>query len=416
MVAMKHGRRTGHRNCPAGCTWLACATERTRRRAGSWSFARVFPFIVVMALSSAPAQGRTWVASPDGKTGDGRLTTILPVYADGDSIRCLPGEHLWDQGEAPLERSVTIYGEAMESVTLSGEWFSFINCDSLVVKELSLRRFGIKGGGIARVRLVSFSEVKISESRSFSVTIGERATFSYCVVQDNTSSAEGVSTGIEFASMEQVFIRNCVFSGNQSAVGSPDDECACGATSLSIDRDTNATVTGCVFVGNRSNSGCAMYQYAGAGDLLFAHNVVVGNTDQTAAVVVNGSGESQIIRNNIFANNLGYGLWCGDQSSSIFRVYCNAFWQNQGFGYFGSRDQNNWYGLISARGLEGDTDFYSRVVDPLFCPGDSYGLTKESPLLVPIAPCTAVPGTGRNCIVDPVIRESWGSLKSRFGK
>jgi hypothetical protein len=124
--------------------------------------------------------GRTWIASPDGKTGDGLLSEILLAYAAGDSIRCLPGEHLWDQGGVPLIRNATIYGDAKESVILSGEWFSFINCDSLVVRDLSLRGFGIKGGGISRVRFVNFSDVEISESQSFTVTIGERAEFARC--------------------------------------------------------------------------------------------------------------------------------------------------------------------------------------------------------------------------------------------
>lgn len=414
----RHGDTAGanpRRDAPKGQLGLL-TRPRLRSRVCRSILSRLTSLLVVLGLAHAPALGRTWVASPDGTTGDGSLVDILPIYADGDSIRCLSGEHQWDQGEAPLERSVTIYGDAKESVTLSGEWFSFINCDSLVVKELALRRFGTKGGGISRVRSVSFKDVEIAESRRFSVSIGDRATFSDCVIRDNTSTAEGVSTGIAFANMEQVSVQDCVFSGNQSAVGSPDDECACGGVSLAIHRSTNTTVTRCIFVGNRGNSGCAMYQHPEAGDLLFEHNVIVGNTDQTAAVVVNGSGASQIIRNNIFADNVGYGLWCGEWTIYTFRVYCNAFWQNQGFGYPGSQDQNNWYGLITARGLEGDTDFYSRVVDPLFCPGDSYGLSEESPLLTPMEPCTVVPGTGNDCIVDPVIRESWGGLKSRFGK
>ncbi len=383
---------------------------------GWWPFmGRLCMGLVILGISSAPGLGRTWIASPYGKTGDGLLSDIFLKYVAGDSIRCLPGEHSWDQGSGARNRSVTIYGDGRDVVTLSGEWFSFRDCDSLIVSSLAFRGFQIQGGGVTRVRSVRFRDVAITESRNFSVTIGETATFTGCVVRDNVSLMKGGGTGLTFANVDQVYVRDCVFSGNESAIGSPDDECACGETSLTIGRRTNAIVSGCVFVDNRSNSGCAMYQLPESGNLLFEHNVVVRNTDQTAAVVVNGSGESQVIRNNIFADNVGYGLWCGEYTLATFRVYCNAFWQNQGFGYLGSQDQNNWYGLITARGLESDRDFYSRVVDPKFCPGDSYALSDESPLLLPLEPCTAIPGTGRDCIVDPVLQSSWGSLKTRFG-
>ena len=384
-----------------------------RLAAWSWFGDALVKAVVFLGLACAPALGRTWVASPDGSSGDGLLAEIIPVYADGDSIECLPGEHVWDQQDAPLERSVTIFGVSSGEVRVTGEWFAFRDCDFLVVEDLALVRI-VSGGGTHGVKRVTIRGVELAETPvRLAITFGEIGILDGCTIRDNVADVLG---GIAFGRMDWVEVTDCVFLRNQSEVGSPYDECACGGGALLIDSGTNAVIRGCAFVGNTGNAGCAMYQGVETGDLLFEENVVVGNIDQTAAVVVNGSGESQIIRNNIFADNVGFGLWCGEWTRDFFRVYCNVFWQNRGFGGDGARDQNNWYGLFSARGFEGNSDFYSRVVDPQFCPEDSYGLAKESPLWLLTEPCTAVPGTGKGCGVDPVVRMSWGQMKSLFGR
>ena len=40
--------------------------------------------------------GRTWIASPDGSSGDGLLADILDQAAEADSVRLLGGLHTWE--------------------------------------------------------------------------------------------------------------------------------------------------------------------------------------------------------------------------------------------------------------------------------------------------------------------------------
>ncbi|MCA9728996.1 MAG: hypothetical protein KC729_14990, partial [Candidatus Eisenbacteria bacterium] len=112
----------------------------------------------------------------------------------------------------------------------------------------------------------------------------------------------------------------------------------------------------------------------------------------------------------------GYGLWCGNWTPHIFRVYCNVFWQNDGLGV-GGFEQDNWFGPRSARGMEGFSDFYSVLSDPEFCDDESYGVTPGSPIRMLTEPCMEVPGTGRACDgAPPVKNRSWGEVKRHFGR
>lgn len=370
--------------------------------------------VVISGLAIAPVRARTWTASADGTSGDGSITEILVQYSEGDSIVILPGVHEWIQ-EGGLRRSATIIGSGSDEVVLLPNQVAFLDCDYLVIEGVSIR--GSKDiHGSQGVDSVVFRGVEFSENQAgIHITQGRYASLTSCVIKDNVVASLAYGAAGLNVVMDRLEVIDCLFSGNVSYIGRPLDEIPGGAALL-IDNPTAAVIRGCVFVGNKSNAGCAVYQETVAGNILFEHNVVVGNEDYSGAVVLNGYGDEQIVRNNIFANNIGFGLWCGDWTPRTFRVYCNVFWQNQGWGGFGAREQNNWYGLLSARGMEGLNDFYSVLEDPKFCQDGSYGLNAESPLWIPSEPCTAVPGTGRDCIVDPVIERSWGGLKQMFEK
>ena len=207
-------------------------------------------------------------------------------------------------------------------------------------------------------------------------------------------------------------VSDCLFRDNRSSAGAPGDVTASGGGAVRVGNDASVTIRGCVFDGNTALSGAAVHSKALR--LIFEDNTVVRNVCESGAVVVRSDGESAVIRKNIFANNQSFGLFVGSASSAIPRVYCNAFWQNQGFNDSESREGGQWRAPI-ASGYDGADDYHSILIDPRLCEDDSLRVALDSPLASLGPPCGPVGGAlGIGCVLSPTRKMSWGQIRSAF--
>lgn len=383
--------------------------NRTARLTSPWVLGAL---ILLTATIARDAAARTWVASPDGTSGDGTVAVVLPQLEYADSLRLLPGDHDWPILVVPP--SMTLIGD--EGSVVTGEGVQFQDTDFVRIKSVVFARLvhGLALGGLTKATL----EDCVYRDCPAAVQVILVDTCEVTRTRFEENQAQSVSTpGGLLVGSGVLRIEQCTFANNRSRLGAPWDEDGIGGGALMVDLDTYATIRGCVFEHNEAGSGSAVHSMAR--EMLFEENTVVGNRDESGAVVIHVTSHEPhrtVIRQNVFADNAAFGLWVGDTVLGIPRVYCNAFWQNNtiGIGDFSERENRQWRAPV-AHGYEGETDYHSTHADPMFC--DSLVVHKESDLADQEHPCEPIGGArGFGCVVNPTRSVSWGELKDLLGR
>ena len=381
----------------------------TLGRLGWWLCAEL---MLILVAGGPSVCARTWVASPDGTTGDGAVATILPQMAHGDSLRLLSGEHEWPY--IAIRTGMVLLGDPGGSVV--GEGVVFREAPMLTIKGVEFRQLE-KGLQIISTPQVSLDRCAYIEcGYQLWVVLAERTQVHRSAFVGNTTTSDTDPAAL-LVSHGDVEIELCTFEGNRSQAGSRWDELESGGGAIRVELETNAVIRECVFLDNVAVSGSAVHSRAMG--FVFEDNTVVGNDCEAGAVVAHPSSEDPdgtLIRQNIFADNGAFGLWIGDNFPGVPRVYCNAFWQNNSImlGDFFAREDSQWR-AVAAHGYEGETDYHSTLADPMFC--DSLVVHKESELARQDHPCTPIGGArGVGCVVDPTRSTSWGQLKDLLGR
>lgn len=366
---------------------------------------------LLAGTTTRDAAARTWVASPDGSSGDGTVIEILPQMQDADSLRLLTGEHEWLFPHFAV--AMTLLGDDGARVVGEGVYFQNVSFVEIVGVEF----YGLGGMSLWTTEYITLRDCVYRSSMDHMTVSSPRTTILDSFVIDNANDSEHHRPAGMVIPNGDVRIERCVFAKNRCRAGRRWDELETGGGGLMIDSNAgNVVVRECVFEDNEAVSGSAMH--CKAMNLIFEQNTIVGNRCESGAVVAYARqrDSSTIIRQNIFSGNAAFGLWT-ESWNGYATVYCNAFWENNlvaRIGDFNEREDHQWRSP-AALGYEGESDYHSTHADPMLC--DSLVVHKESLLATQDPPCAPIGGArGFGCVVHPVRETSWGALKDMLGR
>ena len=367
---------------------------------------------LLLSLTSAtPVEARTWHVYIDGSGDAPFIQAAVDSAQDGDVVLVGPGTYPEDWVGVE-NKSIELRSSDGPEVTTVKHIYGY-GADrptNLVVSGFMVEGGEQISGGVAFFLLSSLvlndCIVRGFDEQSL-VEKADDGLVSNCLFEDNRNAESddyggGALRIILSPNTPGVSVVGCTFRHNEYPFGIPGYGIGGGAiAAIGPVQGSEITIRDCLFDGNESRSGGAIYAI---GNVWILHNTFVNNISEDGAVLLSDTRDYGAYH-NIFAFNSRYGLY----DAVVDHCGCNAFWQN----------------LLPDQDLCTREEGYGTFdVDPLFCdPGaGNYRLQKGSPMAGPFDEethfnCEAPIGAfGEGCVPSPVVKQSWGEIKARFSE